>query len=147
MRTKSIAVCLVLLISFQLYGQKTDLKRQNLNGIVTSIRELTYRAVSTNGEIQKGEMLYCYLNTFDQRGNKITDNKYNPDGKWIKSMNTVTTVPETALNSGSAIRTEVFSGRLSTLTTGTGTLRKITAFHRRVNLKKNLPINATAGAM
>ena len=56
----------------------------SLNGNVKSIRELTFRAVATNGEIQKGELLYYYLNTFDQRGNKITDNKYNPDGKMDK---------------------------------------------------------------
>ena len=67
-----------------IFGQKNDLKKLNLNGNVKSIREFSYKVFEKFGDIQKGEAGLSYYNIFSNKGNKIEDNRYNPDGSLDK---------------------------------------------------------------
>lgn len=84
MQTKFITVILAFFISIQVFGQKTDLQKLNLNGAVKSIRETSYPAREVKGEVQMGDMEYYYINSFDKRGNKTEDIQFKPDGSQMK---------------------------------------------------------------
>jgi nitrous oxidase accessory protein NosD len=88
MKTKTVIIFLTfyLMIFFcsTIFGQKNDLRKLNLNGNIKSIREFSYKAIEKLGDIQKGKAGFFYYNFFSNKGNKIEDNRYNPDGSLVK---------------------------------------------------------------
>ena len=86
----TIVLAMFCLASCEKSTQKNDLAELKLNGKVKSIREIPYEAVEIFGEVGMGDVLGIINKnlqiTFNDKGNKLEENWFNPDGslyrKW-----------------------------------------------------------------
>lgn len=79
----TIILAMFCLASCEKSTQKNDLTEEKLKGKVKSIREIPYEAVEKFGEVVKGDALGFGKNlqiTFNEKGNKLEENSFNPDG-------------------------------------------------------------------
>ena len=65
--------------------KKNDLTEENLKGKVKSIKETPYDAIEKFGQLEKGDVSYSVFfpssfTIYNEKGNKIEVNGYNPDG-------------------------------------------------------------------
>jgi hypothetical protein len=72
-------------ISFSFTGEKgnkikNDLSELNLKGKVKTLTEIEYKVSPNTGKIKEGDMLYKYIYSFNENGNLIETNSYDPDG-------------------------------------------------------------------
>ena len=81
----TIVLAMLCLASCEKSTQKNDLAELKLNGKVKSIREIPYKAVEKFGEVAKGDALDIIGEnlqiTFNEKGNKLEENWFNPDGR------------------------------------------------------------------
>ena len=61
-------------------AQKNDLAELKLNGKVKSLKEILYEAMIKSGEVVKGDVLTNEQIIFNEKGNKLEENNFNPDG-------------------------------------------------------------------
>lgn len=84
MKTKTILFSLIFSLTIffcsNIIGQRNDLEKLNLNDNIKSIREFSYQAFEKFGDIQKGKTGFSYYNIYNRMGNKVEDNRYNPNG-------------------------------------------------------------------
>ena len=59
---------------------KNDLLELNLRGRVKSLTEIEYKVLPNYGKIQEGDIIYKYIYFFNENGNLIETNSYDPDG-------------------------------------------------------------------
>ncbi len=57
-----------------------DLSELNLKGKVKILTEIEYKISPNIGKIKEGDMLYKYIYSFNEKGNLIETNSYDPDG-------------------------------------------------------------------
>ena len=62
------------------HKQNNDWAEMNLKGEVKLMREIKYKTVEKDGEVQKGERKDSVIYVFNDRGNIIDANSYKPDG-------------------------------------------------------------------
>jgi len=77
-----ISLCFIL---FSFIGEKgnkikNDLSELNLKGRVKTLTEIEYKVLPNTGKIQEGDMMYKYIYSFNENGNFIESDSYNPDG-------------------------------------------------------------------
>ena len=80
----TIVLAMLCLASCEKSTQKNDLAELKLNGKIKSIREIPYEAVEKFGEVVKEDVLGIVNEnlqiTFNDKGNKLEENWFNPDG-------------------------------------------------------------------
>ena len=69
------------LVSCNQSEKTNDLTEENLKGKVKSITENTYEAVEKFGQIEKDITISSYFHIYNEKGNKIEENRYNSDGR------------------------------------------------------------------
>ena len=83
---KNLLGLLVLVFMLTSYGQEpqkeNSLTRANLKGRVSSVDKLTYDAVEKFGEVEKDSLGFRNYTRYNEQGNMIEVNKYNPDGSF-----------------------------------------------------------------
>ena len=75
-----VILSVLCLVSCNQSEKKNDLTEENLKGKVKSIKETLYEAVDKFGQIEKGDVLNNYFNIYNEKGNKIEENRYDSDG-------------------------------------------------------------------
>ncbi|MBK6344552.1 MAG: hypothetical protein IPF68_01240 [Bacteroidales bacterium] len=79
---KKIRILLVGVLTLSIlncFAQKTDLKKLNLSGKISSINEKTYQPIISEDVISKGRMVQWHRNVFNSMGNKVEDLKFRAD--------------------------------------------------------------------
>ena len=76
---------IICFISFSFTGDKSnkiknDLSEFNLKGKVKILTEIEYKISPNIGKIKEGDMLYKYIYSFNETGNIIETNSYDPEG-------------------------------------------------------------------
>lgn len=82
---KSLRTSILFIAAFFLYScsqskVKNDLTRENLKGKVMTLTETAYSIIEKSGEVQKGNFVSKFNYKYDNKGDKIEEKLYNPDG-------------------------------------------------------------------